>query len=866
MTSSPSTHYRLNLAIASIGYFGLLSSTAAAPCVDELTIYWQDDGWYQVQDARSYESVCEGGSSCVVNPGVYNIINHSSGERFTGVTINAPIDPTDVTVDDQTIYWPDDGWYQVQNAADYSTLCEGGRSCHVAPGVYIVINHTTGQRYENVSVHADQNEVSDNPVTVSGNLISWPDDGWYQVQSALDYASICEGQRSCAAAAGTYIVINHSTGMRWPNINIATDPNSPSTNPYACTTDQDGDNGDNNGSDGTDDGTDNNDSGSGGNSSHSGADIDPDRQLAPLPSPPLTAAPGVASEPVLSTGPVSTVTEYSLVRNPLQDLVDQYGVLTDEDFAAGPLDAVTYTPSHVDTALNAAPYFDNLNDVEVFAGQELTVIFKPLDADGGVPGLFPNAIPAGARYVDNFNGTRSLIWRPLQPQVGIREFTITATDAAEPFYRTERTIRIKVKMPDDPSNIANLPPGINLIRTHTSSVNKPVVAYLKVTDPNGTLPELEILNPPQGATIVPHYKEPGITILRFIPESAQDIVLQLKATDAEDQTLTTERTVSIKIKDDSEFLRPGTRLRDLAASRDLLIGYAALLGFYERPDGALYADIAADEFNFVTTENSLKWDLINPLPGKFRWAQTDNLVEHANDSAQLIHGHTLIWHRQLPGWIKRTVFDERETHMREFIDRVLSRYADNIPVWDVVNEALAADGSFRESIWYEAMGANFIDTAFRQAKASAPNATLLYNDYDISFAGPKADGMLQLMQKLINAGTPVDGVGFQMHLDADFDRYTEVAGIFQQVAALDLDIYITELDVSMRDGQTEDQQAAVFADVLSLCLEQPRCKAFQTWGFTDMYSWRREYNPLLLDEQYQLKPAYLAIQNRLGQL
>jgi len=184
-------------------------------------------------------------------------------------------------------------------------------------------------------------------------------------------------------------------------------------------------------------------------------------------------------------------------------------------------------------------------------------------------------------------------------------------------------------------------------------------------------------------------------------------------------------------------------------------------------------------------------------------------------------------------------------------------------LWDVVNEALEEDGTYRQSIWFEAMGADFIDIAFRQARESAPDATLIYNEYDVSFDGPKADGMMRLLQSLRDANTPIDGVGFQMHLDADFDRYDEVARNFQAVANLDLDIYITELDVSIRDGQTEEQQAQVYERVLSICLEQPRCKAYQAWGFTDMYSWRRDYNPLFLDERYQIKPAYTAIQRRL---
>jgi len=605
---------------------------------------------------------------------------------------------------------------------------------------------------------------------------------------------------------------------------------------------------------------------SGGDSGASGpGSIPVDRILPPLPSPALTAPPAADSEPVRATGPVSTVTEFFLLRDPTRTLEDNFGTLTDADFAAGPLPAIILTPASVDSATNAPPYFDNLNDTEVFAGQELNILFRPLDPDGGVPGLFPNAIPAGARYVDNFNGTRSLIWTPLQPDVGIQEFTITATDPEAPFYRTQRTIRIKIKMPSDPASIVNLPPAVNLLRPHTVRVNDPVVAYIKVTDPNGTIPSLELSNLPAGAIITPHHSEPDISILHFVPTSAQTIILQMLARDADDPSKTATKTTTIEVLNESDFLRPGPRLKELASARDLLIGYASLLNFYYRPDGALYADIAAEEFNFVTTENSLKWDFVNPLPGKYRWAGADNLVNFAKARRLSVHGHTLIWHRQLPGWIQRSALSEREIHMREYIDRVLTRYAESIPVWDVVNEAIDEDGSFRDSTWFEAMGESFIDTAFRQARLSAPDATLLYNDYDIGFAGPKSDAMIRLMQSLKDAGTPVDGVGFQLHLFADFDRFDEVEATFQKVAELDLDIYVTELDVSIQSGQTELQQAAVFEQVLSLCLDQPRCKAFQTWGFTDMYSWRGEFSPLLLDERYQIKPAYLALQRRLAE-
>ena len=587
-------------------------------------------------------------------------------------------------------------------------------------------------------------------------------------------------------------------------------------------------------------------------------------ELSPLPQPPLTPAPSAQDEPVPVSGPVSTVTEYFLVQNPGPRLPDDTsGDITDAEFAAGPLPAVITTPEHVDPSSNRAPYFVDLNDQTVFAGDMMELVLQPLDPDGNIPGMYPESLPEGSQYIDNLNGTRTLKWRPLQPDVGIREFVIVAVDPVEPQYRTRRVVRIKVVMPSDPSTIVNLAPGINAVRRHTVRVNDPVVVQIKGTDPNGTIPRLEVLNQPAGATFIPHHLEPEFSILRFVPRQTGLITLQVKAYDALNEDSTTEIAIEIDVRDPSDFIRAGTALRDLATPRGFRMGYASLKDFYYRPDGKLYADTAAQEFNFVSSENSLKWSFVNPLPGRYRWASADNLVSFARTKGMEVHGHTLVWHRQLPDWIKNSALDTRETHMREYIDRVLKRYSNRIPIWDVVNEAFEDDGTYRNSTWFQAMGPDYIDIAFRQARQSAPNARLLYNEYDVSWYGPKFDSMYSMLQSLKDNGTPINGVGFQMHVFASFDQYDEVIANFEKVANLDLDIYITELDVSISDGATEQQQAEVYRRIMDICLEQERCKGFQIWGFTDMYSWRREYNPLILDEAYQPKPAYWALQQRL---
>ncbi len=123
------------------------------------------------------------------------------------------------TVNGNTISWPDDGWYQVQDSSDYSQVCAGVESCTVDPGTYIVINHTSGQRFENIEV-GGETQADDSGINVSGNVISWPDDGWYQVQHSDTYESICNGGSSCEVEDGSYIVINHTTGQRYPRIQV----------------------------------------------------------------------------------------------------------------------------------------------------------------------------------------------------------------------------------------------------------------------------------------------------------------------------------------------------------------------------------------------------------------------------------------------------------------------------------------------------------------------------------------------------------------------------------------------------------------------------------------------------------------------
>ncbi|MFK7889554.1 MAG: fibronectin type III domain-containing protein [Granulosicoccus sp.] len=155
----------------------------------------------------------------------------SGGERSTLATIDvtaeqgySPNGDTPFEVKGQTIRWPAEQWYQVQSSDGAKSLCDGGLACTVQPGAYIVINHNTGTRYNNVTVGVPDSS----GISVSGHTISWTGNGWHQVQSNDGSQTFCNGGTSCEVPPGNYLIINHATGQRFDNITV---PQSSSDHP-----------------------------------------------------------------------------------------------------------------------------------------------------------------------------------------------------------------------------------------------------------------------------------------------------------------------------------------------------------------------------------------------------------------------------------------------------------------------------------------------------------------------------------------------------------------------------------------------------------------------------------------------------------
>jgi endo-1,4-beta-xylanase len=285
-------------------------------------------------------------------------------------------------------------------------------------------------------------------------------------------------------------------------------------------------------------------------------------------------------------------------------------------------------------------------------------------------------------------------------------------------------------------------------------------------------------------------------------------------------------------------------------------------------DERAYRDLAATELTSVTPENAMKWEAVEPLRGGFHWDQADALVAFAKAHGQKVRGHTLVWHSQLPPWLIQGRLSPRELRdlMVAHIATEAGRYKGAIYAWDVVNEPFAEDGSWRKSIWYDAMGPDYVAIALRAARAADPDARLYINDYGVETDGPKMRALYDLVASLKRDGVPIDGVGLQSHFVAG-STPADLAAVMAKFASLGVDVAVTELDLRVplpADARSLAVQAADYASVVRGCRATPRCVGVTTWGITDDRSWVPSFfsgygAALPFDDAGRPKPAFAAM-------
>jgi len=324
-------------------------------------------------------------------------------------------------------------------------------------------------------------------------------------------------------------------------------------------------------------------------------------------------------------------------------------------------------------------------------------------------------------------------------------------------------------------------------------------------------------------------------------------------------------------------------LRSVAEPRGVVIGAAASAGYLE---DAKYAQILGSEFGQLQPENDMKFVFIHPRtdsdPNPYDFTATDKVVAFAHAHKMLVRGHTLVWHNQLPDWVKsdRLTPAQLSAILQGHISTLVRRYGASVYAWDVVNEAFNDDGSLGDTIWYNnpgigfaEQGSQYIAQALVWAHEANPKAELFYNDMGAEIVNKKSDAIFAMARDLKQHGAPLDGIGLEMHVDLSFDEANTLASLtrnLKRFADLGLIIHITELDVRLADASTGAlaAQADLYRKITGICLDNLSCRVIQLWGVTDRYSWIPWFFPgydsaLLWDANYQKKPAYRSVQQAL---
>lgn len=338
-----------------------------------------------------------------------------------------------------------------------------------------------------------------------------------------------------------------------------------------------------------------------------------------------------------------------------------------------------------------------------------------------------------------------------------------------------------------------------------------------------------------------------------------------------------------------------------------LIGTAVNIAIVSGTDLAS-EEIVLEQFNTITSENALKAAPINPEPGVYNFAPADAYVKFGEDNNMFIIGHTLVWHNQTPEWFFQNDKGEANTpeaqieQMRSHIETVAGRYAGRIDAWDVVNEVIDNDGSYRPTTWVEGVGSGdaMVKLAFQFASEYAPDAELYYNDFN-AWRPEKRDGIVRLVKMLQDAGIRIDGVGIQAHWGLNFPKTEYIEAAIDAFSALGVKVMITELDVDVlpltkegqiigsvmshpqfqleefedfldpyQDGLPDDVQQQLtdrYADIFEIFYKRrDKIDRVTLWGVHDDMSWKNGYPvpgrtnyPLMYDRNKQAKPLVDAV-------
>ena len=326
-------------------------------------------------------------------------------------------------------------------------------------------------------------------------------------------------------------------------------------------------------------------------------------------------------------------------------------------------------------------------------------------------------------------------------------------------------------------------------------------------------------------------------------------------------------------------------LRVCASAKGLLAGFAVVPSMLRKD--AIYTRVVREQANLIVAENAMKWAALRPSATTYDFDDADSLLTFAEQNRMKIRGHNLLWHRGIPNWFTSMATTANAKQLlQSHIETVAGRYAGRIHSWDVVNEAIQiSDGrpdGLRDSPWLRLVGDDYIEVAFRAARQADPQALLTYNDYGIEAESPqdeaKRQAVLLMLRRMRTRRVPIDAVGLQSHLSAGTKYGDGLMRFIANVRELDLQVFITEMDVNDRRlapaiAARDVAVAQTYKDYLDLVLSDAAVTAVVMWGVSDRDTWLnhedsrsdgRAERPLLFDDKFRAKQDFFAVRDAIN--
>ena len=241
-------------------------------------------------------------------------------------------------------------------------------------------------------------------------------------------------------------------------------------------------------------------------------------------------------------------------------------------------------------------------------------------------------------------------------------------------------------------------------------------------------------------------------------------------------------------------------------------------------------------WNQITCENESKWSSVEGNRGNFNWVGADNAFNYAKQHGFTHKFHALVWGSQYPSWLDNLSAGERFSAMTNWFDHAKAHY-ETLPMIDVVNEAVGnhqpGNSMIKETLGGGGKtGYDWLIKAFEMAYERWPDAILIYNDYNsIQY---DIDPYIDLVRTLRDAGAPIDAYGNQSHAVSNMSSTSLKAALDKQQNALQMPMFITELDINIAN---DAQQKAQYQQVLPVMWEAPYCAGVTLWGYIHGATW-----------------------------